>query len=183
MQAQIQTQVQMCRYVVCILHIQVSFHTRRSLLQASFQVHMRRYFVDVKQPPHIIHLICTATHCNTLQHTATHCNTLQHISYISYVANSLHMLYISYVGNGAHVQVFPTYEVHTQVFPTHMHHFLCRYICRKYPRICPISCVGIFCIYMYFLHMVFPTYVRQMYMCRNGSHRCGAAVDTHQQAP
>jgi len=23
-------------------------------------------------------LVCTATHCNTLQHTATHCNTLQH---------------------------------------------------------------------------------------------------------
>ena len=22
--------------------------------------------------------VCTATHCNTLQHTATHCNTLQH---------------------------------------------------------------------------------------------------------
>ena len=22
--------------------------------------------------------LCTATHCNTLQHTATHCNTLQH---------------------------------------------------------------------------------------------------------
>jgi len=37
--------------------------------------------------------VCTATHCNTLQHTATHCNTLQHTA--THWKQSLHLLQLS----------------------------------------------------------------------------------------
>jgi len=46
---------------------------------------MRQYLLlviqDNKGSFHSLHLLLTATHCNTLQHTATHCNTLQHVVY------------------------------------------------------------------------------------------------------
>jgi len=76
-------------------HYRILQYTGLRMLQVQFNYHVDDTGVSRVLPTHCnilqhsasaSHLsfwwhwgqLCTATHCNTLQHTATHCNTLQH---------------------------------------------------------------------------------------------------------
>jgi len=94
---------------------------------------------------HVTLFVCTATHCNILQHYATHCNTLQHKSWGRLESRHIiHMHCNTVQHNATHCNTMQ----HTATEVVKVTH-ACERPTSHYPYAHVLQCVAVFCIVLH----------------------------------